>query len=84
LASLGKRDLRRGGLLLSALLLLGACGDESAQQTKSAAPPPAVVVSSATTKEVTSTNEFVGRSVANNRVELRARVTGFIESRPFQ
>jgi membrane fusion protein (multidrug efflux system) len=43
-----------------------------------------VVVSSATTKEVTSTNEFVGRSVANNRVELRARVTGFIESRPFQ
>ena len=84
MASLGKRDLRRGGLLLSALLLLGACGDESAQQTKSAAPPPAVVVSSATTKEVTSTNEFVGRSVANNRVELRARVTGFIESRPFQ
>lgn len=84
MASRGKRDLWRGSYLLSTLLLLAACGEEGAQQTKSAAPPPAVIVSSATTKEVTSTNEFVGRSVANNRVELRARVTGFIESRPFQ
>ncbi len=84
LASLGKRNLRRAALLLSALLLLSACGDEGAQQPKSAAPPPAVVVASVAAKEVTSSSEFVGRSVANNRVELRARVTGFIESRPFQ
>ncbi|MBC7430919.1 MAG: efflux transporter periplasmic adaptor subunit, partial [Rubritepida sp.] len=46
--------------------------------------PPAVGVQPAERRPVTETAEFVGRIEAVSRVEIRARVTGFLEARLFQ
>jgi len=46
--------------------------------------PPAVGVQRAERRPVTETAEFVGRIEAVSRVEIRARVTGFLEARLFQ
>lgn len=46
-------------------------------------PPPAVGVVEATRRPVTESTEFIGRVEAINRVEIRARITGFLEQRLF-
>ena len=46
--------------------------------------PPAVGVQPAERRPVTETAEFVGRIEAVSRVDIRARVTGFLEARLFQ
>jgi membrane fusion protein (multidrug efflux system) len=46
--------------------------------------PPAVGVISAELRPVTESTEFTGRIEAVNRVDIRARVTGFLEERRFQ
>lgn len=45
--------------------------------------PPAVGVTKAERKPVTESTEFVGRIEAVNRVDIRARVTGFLRERTF-
>jgi len=45
--------------------------------------PPAVGVVTADRRPVTESTEFVGRIEAVNRVEIRARVTGFLQERLF-
>ncbi|MDO9710916.1 efflux RND transporter periplasmic adaptor subunit [Paracraurococcus lichenis] len=45
--------------------------------------PPAVGVVTAEKKPVTESAEFTGRIEAVNRVEIRARVTGFLQERAF-
>ena len=63
---------------------LGAC-DEAGEVPASAAPapPPAVTVISAQPTEVTPGFSFNGRVVAVEKVQLRARVSGFLDQRPF-
>lgn len=46
--------------------------------------PPAVGVLAVERRPVTESTEFVGRVEAQNRVDLRARVTGFLQERPFR
>lgn len=46
--------------------------------------PPAVGVVPAERRSVTESNEFVGRIEAIGRVDLRARVTGFIQEQTFR
>jgi membrane fusion protein (multidrug efflux system) len=46
--------------------------------------PPAVGVITAARKPVTESTEFVGRIEAVNRVDIRARVTGFLQERLFR
>jgi membrane fusion protein (multidrug efflux system) len=46
--------------------------------------PPAVGTVTADRKPVTESSEFTGRIEAVNRVEIRARVTGFLQERLFQ
>lgn len=46
--------------------------------------PPAVGVQPAERRAVTESNEFVGRVEAMSRVELRARVTGFLQEQLFR
>ena len=46
--------------------------------------PPAVGVLTAERRAVTESSEFVGRVEAIDRVDLRARVTGFMEQRAFR
>src|SRR5712671_4238658 len=62
---------------LSALAGLPAC----AQQ---AGPPPAVLVQSAELRSMTKQAEFVGRAEALEKVDLRARVQGFLGPRLFK
>jgi membrane fusion protein (multidrug efflux system) len=62
--------------------LLGACGEEAVKVAD--APLPTVGVVTATEREVTPSIEFVGRIEAVSRVDLRARVTGFLEKQKFQ
>jgi multidrug efflux system membrane fusion protein len=61
--------------------LLSACDGKPASNTPS---PPAVTVSTPLQKKVTEWDEYTGRFVAVATVEVRARVSGFIESIHFR
>lgn len=65
-----------------AVLLIGC--DGGGQQTTVQAPPPSVTVVPVTERQVTNQAEFLGRTEAVESVELRARVTGFLEQRNFE
>jgi len=62
-----------------ALTVVLACGPPAFAQ----APMPAVGVMSVPIEDVSPASEFVGRVEAINAVDIRARVEGFIEQRPF-
>jgi len=66
----------------TALLALGACGEKSPKEV-GAAPPPSVVAAPARSAPVEEQATFVGRVVAVDKVELRARVQGFLKERKF-
>jgi membrane fusion protein (multidrug efflux system) len=65
------------GTGLAAMLL---AAPTRAQQ---AAPPPAVLVQPAELKPIAEQSEFIGRAAAVDKVELRARVKGFLGPRKF-
>ena len=73
-------------LLAVALLLLplALAAASPAQAQFGPQGPPAVGVVTAERRPVTESTEFVGRIEAVNRVEIRARVTGFLQERLFQ
>jgi membrane fusion protein (multidrug efflux system) len=72
-------------LALAGAALLGACEQRSETAAAAAtAPPPAVTVISVQPTEVTPGFGFNGRVVAVDQVQLRARVTGFLEKRLFE
>ncbi|MEA3277888.1 MAG: efflux RND transporter periplasmic adaptor subunit [Pseudomonadota bacterium] len=70
------------GALLSASLVLTGCSDKVPDEQ--AAEPAAVGVIEVTEQKVNPFFEFVGKTRAVETVELRARVTGFLESRDFK
>lgn len=49
-----------------------------------AGPPPAVLVQPAELRDITSQRDFLGRVQAVDKVDLRARVEGFLEKRLFR
>ncbi|PZQ48419.1 MAG: efflux RND transporter periplasmic adaptor subunit [Rhodovulum sulfidophilum] len=71
--------LYRVRAISAALLVLVATG-ALAQTT----PPPAVVVTPAEMTEVRESGGFTGRAAAQQRVDIRARVVGFLEAMNFQ
>ena len=66
---------------MGALSLLAFCGLAMAQGAPP--PPPAVSVTPVASRQVTETGEFLGRVTAINKVDIVARVAGFIEERYF-
>src|SRR5580658_7669199 len=66
---------------IGALILGVSCAAAMAQTAPS--PPPAVTVSPVVNRQVTETGDFVGRVVAIDKVDVVARVAGFIEQRNF-
>src|ERR1700744_3895671 len=68
--------------LLAAILFTVSTGEAGRTQSASGAPP-AVGVVEATTRPITESTEFLGRIEAVNRVNVVARVTGFLEARQF-
>jgi membrane fusion protein (multidrug efflux system) len=77
----------RLSLLLAAVvlcaLLLAGCGDNKQPNPAASAPPPAVTVVKVTAAEIKPATTFTGRIEARNKVDLRARVDGFLEKRLF-
>ena len=78
--------LRRAGvatMLATALAtLLASCGDSQKQQA--GPPPPPVTVAEPTKRTVFDFDEYVGRFAAVSLVEMRARVSGYLESVHFK
>jgi membrane fusion protein (multidrug efflux system) len=67
-----------------AVLLAGMLGAAPALAQFGPQGPPAVGVQEATRRPVTESTEFVGRVEAVERVEIIARVTGFLQERLFE
>src|SRR5262245_1969194 len=81
-----RRNMLRARRLALPLLLavVGLTACEKAEQTAAVqAPPPAVIVVKVVRSEVTPTSTFTGRIEAVDKVDLRARVEGFIEKQLF-
>ncbi|MGH6928660.1 MAG: efflux RND transporter periplasmic adaptor subunit, partial [Dongiaceae bacterium] len=68
-------------VVLLATLVLASCSEPEEQA--GTPPPPAVSVMAVQKKDVTPATDFVGRIVAVDKVELRARVQGFLQKRLF-
>jgi len=64
-------------VLLAALVVLAGCGE--AAQKQAVAPPPAVTVAKPVKRTVVDHDEYVGRFVAIDSVEIRARVSGYLD-----
>lgn len=71
-------------MLLSAPLFLIACGKSESQAPGGAPPPPQVSVAAVIEKDVTEWDEFTGRLEAVERVEIRPRISGYVQSVNFQ
>jgi RND family efflux transporter MFP subunit len=67
-------------LTLPALLLAGGCGQSQTQAQNAAPPPPQVTVSKPVKKLVAEHDEYVGRFIAFDYVEVRARVSGYLQT----
>src|SRR5437870_7085643 len=74
------RKLRAWKAAIGALSVVASCGVAAAQ---GAPPPPAVSVTPVVSRQVTETADYIGRITAIDKVDLVARVTGFIEERTF-
>lgn len=70
---------RLGALsLILAALALASCG-QNPQSNQAAAPPPAVTVANPIQRTIVDHDEYVGRFVAVDSVEVRARVSGYLD-----
>jgi multidrug efflux system membrane fusion protein len=76
------RILRR---LAGGLLVLAVCGcHPAAQQAPPAPPPPQVTVSHPLAKDIVDYDEFTARVGAVDSVDIRARVTGYLQKVNFK
>ncbi|MCB1521975.1 MAG: efflux RND transporter periplasmic adaptor subunit [Hyphomicrobiaceae bacterium] len=74
-----------GGLLFVSLgLVLAGCEKPKSEAKAAPPPPPQVTVSQALRRMVADEAEFVGRFVAVDTVEMRARVSGYLEKIHFR
>jgi len=63
---------------------LAACGESKQANPQASGPPPAVSVIKVASTDVKPTAQFTGRVEAVSKVELRARVDGFLQKRLFR
>lgn len=63
--------------------LLAACGDNAPKQQQ-AAPPPSVIVESVALHDLAEEQSFTGRIEAIDKVQIRARVQGYLKARNFE
>jgi RND family efflux transporter MFP subunit len=71
------------GLSAVALALLAACGQASAN-VNTVPPPPAVTVAKPTSEPVALFSEHAGRFVATKEVDVRPRISGFLQEVHFR
>jgi RND family efflux transporter MFP subunit len=77
------RYLRAAGALLAFALLVAGCG-QAQRQHAGAPPPPKVTVAKPVKRTVFDFDEYVGRFAAVNSVEVRARVSGYLDGVHFK
>jgi RND family efflux transporter MFP subunit len=68
--------------VLTLAAALAGCGEGAPKQA--APPPPTVTVAAPETKQVTDYDEYVGRFIAVDSVEIRARVSGYLDKVHFK
>src|ERR1700722_11917715 len=76
-------SLRALAVIVGAILFATGCKREGAEAQK-APPPPAVTVAPVEQKDVVEWGEFTGRAEAVDSVEVRPRVSGYIQKVEFQ
>ncbi|MBX9699719.1 MAG: efflux RND transporter periplasmic adaptor subunit [Acetobacteraceae bacterium] len=81
---MGRMAGRFAAALLTVLVLLPGCDEAPKPPAAGAAPPPTVLVARVERQAVTQGAEFIGRVQAMERVDIRARVTGFLRERTFR
>jgi len=69
--------IRATTLLVTLAPLLAACGDS--QRAQQPPPPPTVTVANPVQRNIIDHDEYVGRFVAVDSVEVRARVSGYLD-----
>ncbi len=75
----------RCALLLAFATLVASCGrGQQQQQQAGAPPPPTVTVAKPVQRTLFDFDEYVGRFAAINAVEVRARVSGYLDSVHFK
>jgi len=77
-----RRPARVALLLAAVAPVLYGCGEGAPKQA--APPPPAVTVAKPTKQQVTDYDEYVGRFIAVDSVEIRARVSGYLDKVHFK
>lgn len=75
---LRSRQLAAGAIAIAVLVSAG-CSSDSKANTTGPPPPPLVDVIAATTSDVPIYSEFAAQTFARDRVEVRARVDGYVE-----
>jgi membrane fusion protein, multidrug efflux system len=80
---MSKRSDSAGRSAALAVLLLAAVGCRTGAEAPPAPPPPEVSVLTVTPRTLPLTYEFVGEVQPTRRVEVRGRIDGIIQSRPF-
>ena len=78
------KPARRLTSLLLLVPVLAACGQSQSQPQATAPPPPLVTIAKPTSKMIAEQDEYVGRFVAVESVEVRARVSGYLDAIHFQ
>src|SRR5436190_18281088 len=74
--------MRAAPVLLALAPMLSACGEGGPKQA--APPPPTVTVAKPVKQTVNDYDEYVGRFIAVDSVEIRARVSGYLEKVHFK
>jgi multidrug efflux system membrane fusion protein len=77
------RNARGAVLLLALTTLVASCGEPQHKQA-GAPPPPAVTVAKPVQRTVFDFDEYVGRFAAVSSVEVRARVSGYLDGVHFK
>jgi membrane fusion protein (multidrug efflux system) len=81
-----QRRYWRGALLLLGALTLAACGEDEQKAADSgpvSAPPPGVLVAPVAKAPITGSQSFTGRIEATDKVDIVARIEGYLEKRDF-
>src|SRR5690349_513756 len=73
----------KSSLRVLSLALIALIAFVTKVESQGAPPPPAVTVKPVSSRQITDTGTFPGRVVPINKVEIVARVPGFIEERNF-
>jgi multidrug efflux pump subunit AcrA (membrane-fusion protein) len=78
------KSVLRLAFLFLLVLALGACGESQSQPQAATPPPPQVTIAKPVSKMIADQDEYVGRFVAVESVEVRARVAGYLAAIHFQ